>query len=207
MEPHTWPCKSRMTSTNIHSATMWGYRMLSWDLPEAMNDREKRRERVRDIRATSTTWWWWWWWWLQPKSTELRLFKHVTSNLLENNLIKYKTPKRLCSISEHSSFKKKFHKETRFLIFKLIFSSHVLKRAKCVKISIYLYIYLSILKEKNQTGYFRIINLFPSCFRFWCKPKTRRKIKILRVFGLHQKLKQDGNKMYNPKITGLWVFL
>ena len=25
-----------------------------------MNDREKWRERVRDIRATSTTWWWWW---------------------------------------------------------------------------------------------------------------------------------------------------
>ena len=33
------------------------------DLPEAMKDREKWRERVRDIRATSTTWWWWWWWW------------------------------------------------------------------------------------------------------------------------------------------------
>ena len=33
------------------------------DLPEAMNDREKWRERVRDIRTTSTTWWWWWWWW------------------------------------------------------------------------------------------------------------------------------------------------
>ena len=30
------------------------------DLPRAMNDREKWRERVRDIRATSTTWWWWW---------------------------------------------------------------------------------------------------------------------------------------------------
>ena len=29
------------------------------DLPEAMNDREKWRERLRDIRATSTTWWWW----------------------------------------------------------------------------------------------------------------------------------------------------
>ena len=29
------------------------------DLPEAMNDREKCWERVRDIRATSTTWWWW----------------------------------------------------------------------------------------------------------------------------------------------------
>ena len=30
------------------------------DLHEAMNDREKWRERVRDIRATSTTWWCWW---------------------------------------------------------------------------------------------------------------------------------------------------
>ena len=29
------------------------------DLPEAMNDWEKRRERVRDIRAGSMTWWWW----------------------------------------------------------------------------------------------------------------------------------------------------
>ena len=26
----TWPCKSRTTSTNIHSAAMWGYGMLSW---------------------------------------------------------------------------------------------------------------------------------------------------------------------------------
>ena len=31
------------------------------DLPEAMKVREKWREKVRDIRATSTTWWWWWW--------------------------------------------------------------------------------------------------------------------------------------------------
>ena len=31
------------------------------DLPEAMNDREKWRERVRDIHASSTTWWWWSW--------------------------------------------------------------------------------------------------------------------------------------------------
>ena len=35
----------------------------SEDLPEAMNDRAKWRERVRDIRASGTTWWWWWWWW------------------------------------------------------------------------------------------------------------------------------------------------
>ena len=29
------------------------------DLPEAMNDREKWRERVKDIRAGGATWWWW----------------------------------------------------------------------------------------------------------------------------------------------------
>ena len=29
------------------------------DLPEAMNDREKWREKVRDMRACSTTGWWW----------------------------------------------------------------------------------------------------------------------------------------------------
>ena len=28
------------------------------DLPEAMNDREKWRERVKDIYASGTTWWW-----------------------------------------------------------------------------------------------------------------------------------------------------
>ena len=33
------------------------------DLPEAINDWEKWREMVRDIRAGGTTWWWWWWWW------------------------------------------------------------------------------------------------------------------------------------------------
>ena len=32
----------------------------SEDLPEAMNDREICRERVRDIRAGGTTWWWCW---------------------------------------------------------------------------------------------------------------------------------------------------
>ena len=32
----------------------------SEDLPEAMNNREKWRERVRNIRAIGTTWWWWW---------------------------------------------------------------------------------------------------------------------------------------------------
>ena len=31
------------------------------DLSEAMNDREKWREMVRDICAGGTTWWCWWW--------------------------------------------------------------------------------------------------------------------------------------------------
>ena len=31
------------------------------DQPEAMNDREKWQERVRDIRASGMTCWWWWW--------------------------------------------------------------------------------------------------------------------------------------------------
>ena len=30
------------------------------DLPEAMNDREKLRERIRDTRPGGMTWWWWW---------------------------------------------------------------------------------------------------------------------------------------------------
>ena len=33
----------------------------SENLPEAMNDREKWREMVKDIRAGGTTWWWRWW--------------------------------------------------------------------------------------------------------------------------------------------------
>ena len=33
------------------------------NLPEAIDDRKKWQERVRDIRACGTTWWWWWWWW------------------------------------------------------------------------------------------------------------------------------------------------
>ena len=49
------------------------------DQPEAMNDKEKWRERVRDIRATSTTWWWWWciWWWgFSPEDHGVPLYCH-----------------------------------------------------------------------------------------------------------------------------------
>ena len=27
MDPHIWPCKSRTTSSNLHTATIWGHRM------------------------------------------------------------------------------------------------------------------------------------------------------------------------------------
>ena len=37
------------------------------DLPEAMNDREKWRERVRDMCASGTTWWGWWYIYIYSK--------------------------------------------------------------------------------------------------------------------------------------------
>ena len=43
------------------------------DLPEAMNNWEKWRERGRSIRASGTTWWWWWWWYVLYKYSFLRL--------------------------------------------------------------------------------------------------------------------------------------
>ena len=45
------------------------------DLPEAMNHREKWRERVRDIRAGGMTWWWWWFSNLNPKKSILLLLE------------------------------------------------------------------------------------------------------------------------------------
>ena len=62
MDPHIWPGKSRTTSSNIQQLCEdTGCRPE--DQPEAMNNREEWRERLRYIRASGTTWWWWWWWW------------------------------------------------------------------------------------------------------------------------------------------------
>ena len=49
------------------------------DLPEAMSNREKERERVRDIHAGSTMWWWWflicaWQCWVLSKEASTRIF-------------------------------------------------------------------------------------------------------------------------------------
>ena len=50
----------RLEHTYSSSVRIHDVALENW---KAMNDREKLRERVRDIRASGTTWWWWWWWW------------------------------------------------------------------------------------------------------------------------------------------------
>ena len=49
------------------------------DLPKAMNDRKRWRERVRDIRASGTTWWWRWWFIV---CSQLNDFKYNYSTLI-----------------------------------------------------------------------------------------------------------------------------
>ena len=57
------------------------------DLPEAMNDREKWRERVRDIRATNTTWWWWWWWFISTLPWPSIVMLWVPNYVCEENSV------------------------------------------------------------------------------------------------------------------------
>ena len=49
------------------------------DLPEAMNDREKWWEMVKDIRADGTIWWWWW---------IVKLYTYAKHNCLKWNVFK-----------------------------------------------------------------------------------------------------------------------
>ena len=74
---HCWRSKDKLISDVLQWTPTYGQAKAEWpartyiqqlcedtgcnpeDLPEAMNDREKWRERVRDIRAGGTTWWWW----------------------------------------------------------------------------------------------------------------------------------------------------
>ena len=59
------------------------------DLPRAMNDREKWRERVRDIRATSTTWWWWWWMYMYKPDLALNNLKWLICHKTKPNHLGY----------------------------------------------------------------------------------------------------------------------
>ena len=57
------------------------------DLPEAMNDGEKWRERVRDIRAGSTTWWWWWYYLKKCIPKLMRGLKHYNNFIFQKNSV------------------------------------------------------------------------------------------------------------------------
>ena len=75
------------------------------DLPEAMNDREKWRERVRDIRAGGTTWWWWWWSYLPNSSAwagydTRSIFKRSLTGL--NSEFSFSLTSYLTKAEEHS---------------------------------------------------------------------------------------------------------
>ena len=61
------------------------------DLPKAINDREKWRERVRDIRASCTTWWWWWY------------IKYSTVIINRNNLKCLKSSAETCCL-DHKTY-------------------------------------------------------------------------------------------------------
>ena len=55
VDPHSWMCKCGTTSTNLHQQLCEDTGCNPEDLPEAMSDREKWRETVRDIRAGGAT--------------------------------------------------------------------------------------------------------------------------------------------------------
>ena len=79
--PCIWPIKSRTTSRTYIQQVCDDTGCNPEDLPEAMNDRETWKERVRDIRAGRTTWWWWWWWWCKGfNDTRKRYFHANTMN-------------------------------------------------------------------------------------------------------------------------------
>ena len=74
---HCWRSRDELISDVLLWTPTYGWAKAGWpartyiqqlcedtgcsseDLSEAMNDREKWRERVRDIHASGTTWWWW----------------------------------------------------------------------------------------------------------------------------------------------------
>ena len=74
---HCWRSKDELISDVLLWTPTYGQAKAGWpartyiqqlcedtgcspeDLPEVMNDREKWRERVRDICASGMTWWWW----------------------------------------------------------------------------------------------------------------------------------------------------
>ena len=72
------------------------------DLQEAMTNREKWRDRVRDICTSDTTWWWWWWTFsrvLVRKSTQKFDWSSDSFNMISQSNTLPSTPLRLLEIS------------------------------------------------------------------------------------------------------------
>ena len=60
LSSHRWSKVGRPVRTYLQQfCTDTGYSLE--DLPDIMDDRDGRWERVRKICAGSATWWWWWW--------------------------------------------------------------------------------------------------------------------------------------------------
>ena len=78
------------------------------DLPEAMNDREKWWERVRDIRASGATWWWWWWVMFQVKTSSI-----YTSYIYIYIHIYLRTTTQTHSLTKYTLVKRKRRKEKK----------------------------------------------------------------------------------------------
>ena len=76
------------------------------DLPEAMNDREKWRKIVKDIRAGGTTWWWWWWYtYTSNNKEERRLLKKYTSHFIWKGCVwerEFETKQNCYILTPHS---------------------------------------------------------------------------------------------------------
>ena len=53
MDPHIWPKKAGQPAQTYIQQLLEDMGCSPEDLPEAMNNKEKWRERVRDIRATA----------------------------------------------------------------------------------------------------------------------------------------------------------
>ena len=77
---HGWAKAGRPARTYMQQFCADTGRRLE-DLPEAMDNREVRRERVRNIRVDSATWWSWWQWVWICKNIFL-----LSGNVLSNQL-------------------------------------------------------------------------------------------------------------------------
>ena len=63
------------------------------DLPKAMNDREKWRERARDIRASGTIWWWCIWWWNFSSGDLKSVGSHICVDVFKIEILDICVPK------------------------------------------------------------------------------------------------------------------